>query len=88
MTIYKSINKKMKRIKDFYQNFTALVWKEDKWYVARCLEIEVASQGRTKKEAVSNLKEALTLYLENEPTKIKPPTFDKISLEKITLNYA
>jgi len=47
-------------------NYHALVWKEDKWYVARCLELEVASQGKTKKEALANLREAVELYLEDE----------------------
>lgn len=49
-------------------NYQALVWKEGKWYVARCLELEVASQGRTKKEALVNLREAVELYLEDEDT--------------------
>lgn len=49
-------------------NYQALVWKEGKWYVARCLELEVASQGRTKKEALANLREAVELYLEDEDT--------------------
>jgi predicted RNase H-like HicB family nuclease len=28
----------------------AVVWKEGEWYVAKPLNIEVASQGKTKKE--------------------------------------
>ncbi len=43
-----------------------VVWKEDKWYVAKALEIEVASQGRTEKESLTNLKEALELYFEDQ----------------------
>ncbi|MEW6276629.1 MAG: type II toxin-antitoxin system HicB family antitoxin [Bacillota bacterium] len=55
--------------------FTAALTKEGKWYVARCLEVEVASQGETLEEALANLKEALELYFEDEkdvPT-IEPP---------------
>ncbi len=37
---------------------------EDGWYVANCMEINTVSQGKTKKEAISNLKEATELYLE------------------------
>ena len=48
--------------------FTAAVVHEDGWYVARCLEVEVASQGRTVDEALDNLREALELYFEDEPT--------------------
>jgi len=46
--------------------FTAALTKEGKWYVARCLEVEVASQGETLEEALANLKEALELYFEDE----------------------
>lgn len=46
--------------------FHTLVWREDKLFVAKCLEVEVASQGKTKKEALDNLKEALELYFEDE----------------------
>jgi predicted RNase H-like HicB family nuclease len=38
---------------------TAAITKEDKWYVARCLEVEVTSQGATMEEALANLHEAL-----------------------------
>lgn len=42
----------------------SVVWKEDKWYVAKALEVEIASQGKNEKEALANLKEAVELYLE------------------------
>jgi len=45
---------------------TAAVTHEGDWYVARCLEVEVASQGETVEEARSNLVEALELYFEDE----------------------
>ena len=45
-----------------------LVWKEGQLFVAKCVEVEVASQGKTKFEAVSNLEEAISLYFENEKT--------------------
>ena len=47
--------------------FTAAITHEAPWYVARCLEVEVTSQGSTVDEARANLKEALELYFENEP---------------------
>ena len=47
---------KMKR------SFTASVLKEDGWYVAQCLEVDVASQGKTEEEALRNLAEALKLH--------------------------
>lgn len=55
--------------------FTAAITHEDDWYVARCLEVEVTSQGRSVEEAQANLKEALELYYEDQPlpTDVKPP---------------
>lgn len=47
--------------------FTAAVSHEDSWYVARCLEVEVASQGETFDDALTNLREALELYFDDEP---------------------
>lgn len=44
--------------------FSAIIEKENNWYVALCPELEVASQGKTIEEAISNLKEAVTLYLQ------------------------
>jgi predicted RNase H-like HicB family nuclease len=46
------------------QHDTASIWREDDWFVAQCLEIDVASQGETEDEALANLREALELYVE------------------------
>ena len=45
--------------------FTALITKEEKWYVARCVELGVVSQGETIDEAKNNLQEAVELYIES-----------------------
>jgi predicted RNase H-like HicB family nuclease len=44
------------------QNFNAVIVKEGEWYVAQCLEVDVASQGEMEDEAVKNLNEALMLH--------------------------
>lgn len=50
----------------------SVVYKEGKYFVAQCLDIDVSSFGDTEMEALDNLKEALDLYLEDAPTsKIK-----------------
>lgn len=61
---------------------TAAVTHETPWYVARCLEVDVASQGGTPKEALENLKEALELYFEGTemPASIEPPVISTIEL--------
>ena len=40
------------------------IWREDDWYVSECKDLEIASQGRTMKEAQDNLQEAIQLFLE------------------------
>lgn len=47
--------------------FTTVISREGKWYVARCLELGIVSQGKTIPEAQKNLKEAVELYLEDQP---------------------
>ena len=47
--------------------FTAVVYKERKWYIAECPEVGTVSQGRTLEQAIGNLKEATELYLEEFP---------------------
>ena len=44
---------------------TAVITKEEKWYVARCVELGVVSQGKTIEKAQANLKEAVGLYIES-----------------------
>lgn len=46
------------------QSFTAVLEKENNEYVSLCPELDVASQGNTVEEALSNLKEAVELFLE------------------------
>lgn len=48
---------------------TIVINKEGKWYVARSLELGVVSQGRSIEEAEKNVKEAIGLYLEDQPYK-------------------
>ncbi|HYT26355.1 MAG TPA: type II toxin-antitoxin system HicB family antitoxin [Actinomycetota bacterium] len=46
---------------------TAVVTPDEDWFMARCLEVPVTSQGPTREAALANLREALELYLEDEP---------------------
>jgi len=45
---------------------TIIIKKEDDWFVATCLENNIASQGKTIDEATENLKEAIELFYEDE----------------------
>ncbi|MFC5055776.1 type II toxin-antitoxin system HicB family antitoxin [Saccharothrix xinjiangensis] len=42
-------------------------------YVAQCLQIDVASQGTSRQEALDNLSQALTLYLDHTPQAVIEP---------------
>ncbi len=46
---------------------TAAISHDRAWYVARCLQVEVASQGESIERALANLKEALELSFEDRP---------------------
>ena len=51
--------------------FTAILQKEEDMFVAKCPEVGTVSQGKTIDEAITNLKEATELYLEEFPIKEK-----------------
>lgn len=64
-----------------------VVWKEGKYYVSQCLNVDISSFGKTKQEAVDNLDEALELYFED----IKVPKILKVEkpeLVKLSFQYA
>ena len=62
------------------RNFPASVWREGKLFVAQCLEVDVASQGKSEQEALNNLREALELYFE-EPTPDEKPQVRSVEVE-------
>ena len=54
------------------RKLSAVVSKDGRYYVARGVEVELASQGKTSQEALKNLKEAFELWLEHaEPDELK-----------------
>jgi predicted RNase H-like HicB family nuclease len=61
---------------------TAAVTHEPPWYVARCLEVEVTSQGESVEEALANLREALELYFEDAPLPdaVEPPIIASVEV--------
>ena len=68
--------------------FTTIISKEGKWYVARCVELGVVSQGKNIEAAEKNIKEAVELFLENTPTSkrylsTKAPLITTLELEHV-----
>lgn len=54
------------------RQFSASVWREGDWFVAQCLEVDVASQGESEEEVLANLREALELHFEPPLATIVP----------------
>lgn len=48
------------------RNIKYVVYKEGRYYVSQCLNVDVSSFGETIDEAVASLKEAVSLYFEDE----------------------
>lgn len=65
----------------------SVVWKEGKYYISQCLEVDVSSFGKTKKEALTMLQEALELYFEDIPVPKKAEVKDPI-IASVKLQYA
>jgi predicted RNase H-like HicB family nuclease len=60
-----------------------IVWKEGKYFVAQCLNVEVSSFGKTYEESLYNLEEALDLYFEDNPSpSIRDIRFPSITFSK------
>lgn len=62
------------------RNLSYTVWHESDWYVAQCLEVDVASQGETEDEAIANLRDALELHFTPPVATVLPRT-GKIEFE-------
>jgi predicted RNase H-like HicB family nuclease len=65
-------------------SFTAIIYKEDDMYIAECLEIGTVDQGETIEQAITGLKEATRLYLEEFTLPETSPRF----VTSIEVNYA
>jgi predicted RNase H-like HicB family nuclease len=49
-----------------HNEFTAIIEKEGEWYVAYCPEVPGANgQGQSKQEAITSLRDAIALILED-----------------------
>lgn len=62
------------------RRFTASISKDGGWFIAQCLEVDVASQGETEAEALANLREALELHFE-QPVAEALPQLQAIEIE-------
>jgi predicted RNase H-like HicB family nuclease len=56
-----------------------LIAKENKWFVASCPILDIATQGKTEKEVKENMADLINDYL-NDPDTQKPSMEDLLSL--------
>ena len=61
------------------QEFAASVSMDGEWYVAQALDVDVASQGLSVEDALTNLREALELHFEPPVPTVVPRGLDKIT---------
>ena len=54
------------------QRFSASIWQEGEWFIAQCVQVDVASQRATEDEALENLRAALELHFSPPVATIGP----------------
>lgn len=64
-----------------------VIWKEGKYYISWNLNTGVSSFGKTKKEALDALEEALELYFEDIPIS-KAAKVERPNIVPLALKYA
>lgn len=70
-------------------NLTSLIEKDGAWFVSRCPELDIASQGKTRTEAHAMLSEAVALWLEvATATEIKRRLRSGARVRPLTLAHA
>ncbi|MCK5509928.1 type II toxin-antitoxin system HicB family antitoxin [Candidatus Parcubacteria bacterium] len=63
----------------------SVIWKENNYYISQCLEVDVSSFGKTRKESLANLQDALELYFEDVPLpqkiEVKNPVITSVKFQ-------
>ena len=63
-----------------------VVYKEGKYFVSQCLNVDVSSFGKSIQEAIDNLNEALALYFEEPDSQVDFPVINETLLGEIYIN--
>jgi predicted RNase H-like HicB family nuclease len=59
--------------------FPIIITRENKWFVASCPLLDIATQGKTEKEVKENMADLINDYM-NDPDTPKPSVDDLMSL--------
>lgn len=62
------------------RDMSVVVWQEVKWFIAQCLDVDIASQGSSETEAMENLRDALNLHF-TPPIATVLPEVRRMNLE-------
>ncbi len=65
------------------RQLNAAIQFDGKWFVARCLDLPVTSQGETPEDSKRNLKEAIELYIETWGVEEVEQTIGEPELAKV-----
>ena len=65
-----------------------MVYKEGDYYISQCLDVDVSSFGKTKKEALAILQDALELYFQDMPLPKKSQRVKNASITSVELQHA
>jgi len=72
-----------------WQQFTAVIERDDDWYIALCPELDIASQGKSVEEARRNLIEAIELFFEAaSPSEIRERTRSEVFVTQVGVSLA
>ena len=71
------------------RQFTAVIERDEDWYVALCPELDIASQGPSVEEARRNLIEAIELFFEAaSPSEIQERIHTEIFVTQVGVPVA
>ena len=71
------------------ETITVSILRDDDVYISHCLDYDIASQGSTKQEAIDNIREAVSLFLEvASPAEIQSRLERRGQIEHLTIQRA
>jgi predicted RNase H-like HicB family nuclease len=71
------------------RQFTAVIERDEDWYVALCPELDIASQGKSVEEARRNLIEAIELFFEvASPSEIQERIHSEVFVTQVGVAIA
>ena len=71
------------------RQFTAIIERDEDWYVSLCPELDIVSQGRSVEEARRNLIEAIELFFEvASPSEIQERIHSEVFVTQVGVPVA